>query len=283
MIVEIAIGDAYGAGFEFVKSETIEKEHKMDKYYASRIDDLKAGQYTDDTQMSLAIINLMLNYKHQDWTKTLIAKEFLEVFNRDKRCGYAQGFYTFLSDTTDEFDFLNNIDPSSVRNGAAMRSVPLSLIKDIEELKAAAELQASITHNTYEGIASSQAVALIGNYFLYQNGKKKDLKEYLLNELLEIFKDDKTDRCACDGIETVDAVITVLKNSSTFSEIIDKSVKLGGDTDSVASIACGLATFSDEFVNDLAPFFYNDLENKEFGHDYLVDLDKKILALKDKI
>jgi len=279
MLLEIAIGDAYGAGFEFVPDETIKKEHNLTKYYASRIDDLKVGQYTDDTQMTLAISELMISKKV--WTKELITKHFLEVFNRDRRCGYAKGFYKFLTDVSDEYEFLEKINPESIRNGAAMRSVPLSLIKDITELKNKAKLQASITHDTYEGVVSSQAVALIGNFFLYQNGKKEGIKTYLYEELFELFKDNKTDRVPCDAIETIDAVVTVLTASNSFSEIIDRSVKLGGDTDSVASIACGLATLTDQYVNDLPEFLYNDLENETYGRDYIIDLDKELLKLKE--
>lgn len=279
MLLEIAIGDAYGAGFEFVSDETIKEEHNLTKYYASRIDDLKVGQYTDDTQMTLAISELMISQKV--WTKELVTKHFLEAFNRDRRCGYAKGFYKFLTEVSDEYEFLEKINPESVRNGAAMRSVPLSLIKDITELKNKAKLQASVTHNTYEGIISSQAVALIGNFFLYQNGKKENIKNYLYEELFEMFKDNKTDRVPCDAIETIDAVVTVLVVSNSFSEIIDKSVRLGGDTDSVASIACGLATLTDQYTKDLPEFLYTDLENETYGREYIINLDKELLKLKE--
>jgi ADP-ribosylglycohydrolase len=277
MLIEVAVSDSYGAGFEFVPQETILKEHKLNKYYASRIDDLKAGQYTDDTQMSLAIAELLINEK--EWTKEIVAKYFINVFKRDERCGYAKKFYNFLKSVTDENDFLARIQPQSVRNGAAMRSVPLSIIKDKKELKYKAALQARITHNTFEGIISSQAVALIGNYFLYKQGKKKDLIDYLFKEVNYLFIDFKTGRIPCCAISTIDAVITVLQESDTLSQILNKSVLLGGDTDSVASIACGLATMSNEFINDLPDFLYDDLENEKYGKDYINKLDKDLMKL----
>ena len=76
MILEIAIGDAYGAGFEFVKDSIIENEHKMNKYSDSRIDNIKAGEYTDDTQMTIAISELLL--QEDVWSKELIARYFFE-------------------------------------------------------------------------------------------------------------------------------------------------------------------------------------------------------------
>tara|TARA_Y100001960_G_C14783007_1_gene888292 strand:+ start:993 stop:1835 length:843 start_codon:yes stop_codon:yes gene_type:complete len=274
MLIEVAIGDAYGAGFEFVEEDIIKKYNKLESYYDSRIDNIRAGQYTDDTQMSLAIAELLID--EVEWTKENIAKYFLSVFDRDKRQGYAKGFYNFLVENNDVESFLNNINPESVRNGAAMRSVPLSYIKNKEELKEKAKIQASITHNTHEGIVSSQSVALIGHCFLYENINKHEIRDKLLMEIEEIYRTDKTDRVACDAIDTIDAVLTVLLKSNTFSEILINSIELGGDTDSVASITLGLASLSSQFTNDLPEFLYADLENEKYGKDYILELENKL-------
>lgn len=274
MLIEVAIGDAYGAGFEFVEEDVIKEYNKLESYYDSRIDNIRAGQYTDDTQMSLAIAELLID--EVEWTKENITKYFLNVFDRDKRQGYAKGFYNFLVENNDVESFLKNINPESVRNGAAMRSVPLSYIKNKEELKEKAKIQASITHNTHEGIVSSQSIALIGHYFLYKNVNKNELRDRLLMEIEEIYRTDKTDRVACDAIDTVDAVLTVLLKSNTFSEILINSIELGGDTDSVASIALGLASLSEQFTNDLPEFLYTDLENEKYGKDYILELENKL-------
>ena len=274
MLIEIAIGDAYGAGFEFQEEEVIKKHNKLTEYYDSRIDDIRAGQYTDDTQMSLAIAELLLS--EIEWTEENVAKYFLNAFHRDKRQGYAKGFYNFLIENSEVEDFLNNINSDSIRNGAAMRSVPLSYIKDKEELKEKVKIQASITHNTHEGIVSSQSVALIGHYFLYENINKHEIRDKLLMEIEEIYRTDKTDRVACDAIDTIDAVLTVLLKSNTFSEILKNSVELGGDTDSFASIALGLASLSEQFTNDLPEFLYTDLENEKYGKDYILKLDNEL-------
>jgi ADP-ribosylglycohydrolase len=277
MLLEVAIGDSYGAGFEFVKDHLIEKEHKMDKYYDSRIDNIKAGEYTDDTQMSLAIAELLLtDYK---WTPEIVAGYFLDVFHRDLKDGYAKGFYDFLKKTSSPEEFMENINPESVRNGAAMRSVPLGYIQDKEEMLEKAKIQASVTHNTHEGIISSQAVALAAYYFINKIGTKDGLYKYICDETGQIFDKEKTSRTQCCAIETIDAILTVLTKSSSLYEVIDLSVKLGGDTDSVASIACGIASLSDEYSKELPSFMENELENGTYGRDYIKDLD---LKLKEK-
>lgn len=274
MLLEIAKGDAYGVGFEFVTSDIIKEEHRLEKYYGSRIDDLVAGQYSDDTQMTLAIAEMMLS--KQEWTRLNITRFFLNAFKRDQRCGYANGFYQFLTMTDTAEEFLENIHPESIRNGAAMRSVPLGLFSTIDEVKNKCEIQARITHDTHEGIVSSQAVGLMTYFFKNKIGKKDELKYFIEKNTEELFKDDKTTRTACDAIDTIDAVLTVLKNSKSLSEVIDLSILLGGDTDSVASIACGVASFSDEFKKDLPLFLETELENGKYGKDYIIYLDEQM-------
>ena len=276
MLLEIAIGDAYGAGFEFAEEKIIKKEHKLDKYYGSRIDDLKAGQYTDDTQMTLALIELLLSEK--EWNKENIADSFLNVFHRDQRPGYAKGFYNFLLNTKTAKDFNNKIINNSLRNGAAMRAVPLGVFNSIEEVKEISKIQAAVTHNTFEGIISSQAVSLMSHYFINNIGNVKELIPFIEEELQYSFINDKTTKTKCDGIDTINAVLTVLNASKTLREILDHSVSLGGDTDSVASIALGVASFSTEHEKDLPNFLFEELENNEYGKDYIKKLESNFFS-----
>jgi ADP-ribosyl-[dinitrogen reductase] hydrolase len=57
MLVECAIGDALGAGFEFTSSYFIKDNFNPKKlsYIQHPSHQIKPGCYTDDTQMSLAI------------------------------------------------------------------------------------------------------------------------------------------------------------------------------------------------------------------------------------
>ncbi len=257
MLLEIAIGDAYGASFEFTTPEIIAQEHQLDRYYGSRIDDLQAGQYTDDTQMTLAIVELMLS--GAEWTKETIAAHFLDVFKRDPRRGYAKGFYQFLTQQNSAAEFLANIRPNSKRNGAAMRAVPIGLYPTSSEVLEKAALQASITHNTPEGIVSAQAVALMAHYFIYKKGEARFLHAFIEQQTHWKFDTKKTTPVACDGIETVEGIFTVLYQAKSLRDVLDLSVKLGGDTDSTASIACGIASFSEEYPNDWPAFLYERL------------------------
>ncbi|ABM03681.1 ADP-ribosylation/Crystallin J1 [Psychromonas ingrahamii 37] len=278
MLLVIAMADAYGAGFEFTENEYIKENHCLTKYHQICLDKKSTGCYTDDTQMSIAIAELMVN-ESGPWNANLVAEYFLKAFKRDPRQSYSEEFYNFLLNTETSNEFIENIYADSIRNGSAMRSVPLGLIKDKTEMLEKARIQASVTHDSYEGIVASQAVALAVYYFVNQLGKKEGLFDYVCQQTNEIFQRDKTSRTECNAIETIDAVLTVLSQSDSLTEVLDKSVNLGGDTDSVACIACGIAFFSDEYVKNLPDFLERDIENGPYGKDYLIKLSENLSSL----
>ena len=61
MLLEAAIGDALGAGYEYVKHKGIHSVEKLAYVQHPRHRDTKAGMYTDDTQMLIAIAELLLS------------------------------------------------------------------------------------------------------------------------------------------------------------------------------------------------------------------------------
>ena len=93
MLVNIAIADAYGASFEF-KDKRFVDLHNTGTSYVTGAGRTKPGHYTDDTQMSLALAELLI--ENPQWTRFKVAAKFLDAFKRDPRPGYAGGFYHFL-------------------------------------------------------------------------------------------------------------------------------------------------------------------------------------------
>ncbi|QBD80454.1 ADP-ribosylglycohydrolase family protein [Ktedonosporobacter rubrisoli] len=51
MLLELAIGDAYGAGFEYVDPEMIRRQNNLSHYVKHPRHAIRPGCYTDDTQM----------------------------------------------------------------------------------------------------------------------------------------------------------------------------------------------------------------------------------------
>ncbi|MDO7472295.1 ADP-ribosylglycohydrolase family protein [Acinetobacter baumannii] len=272
MLIEIAIADAYGAGFEFCSQDKIISQNNLELYSKHELYDI-LGKYTDDTQMSIAIVEFILS--GQEWTKENIASKFIECFKRDVRLGYSEGFFNLLSKVESSKELLELIISTSERNGAAMRSVPIGFLKNKQDVVALAKLQAQITHDSPIGIQSSCAVALAAHFGTYQKGSIKDLERFLKSEQYGNWDYNWKDRVSLNAYDTVSAALTCLLQHSCLSELLKSCINLGGDTDSVAAIAVGLATCFIEYKKDLPIQLYNNLNEDKYGISFLQNLEKK--------
>ncbi|WP_063131066.1 ADP-ribosylglycohydrolase family protein [Nocardia fusca] len=157
MLVETAVGDAYGAGFEYAEPQFVAEHNTLRGYVQHpRHAGIRPGAYTDDTQMSLAVAELLV--AGEPWTPANLADRFVTVFHRDRREGYAGRFYDFLLSVSDGEEFLRRIRPDSDKSGAAMRAAPIGLLPTVDDVLHHAAIQAAVTHDTPAGIASAQAV-----------------------------------------------------------------------------------------------------------------------------
>lgn len=280
MLIEASVGDAYGAGFEFASRDKIKQKNTLTQYEVHPFYKSIYKKYTDDTQMALAISELLVE-KHA-WTSQNIADKFVEVFKRDPRQGYSKGFYKLLCTVNSGTELLNTIRPTSTRNGAAMRAYPLGVLKTETEILEKSQLQASITHNTKTAILSAQAIALMTHYFLHKKGKKADLRAYLCEYQSYKWQGQWHGEVAADAIQTVEAVLTILLQESNLSAMLKKSIDLGGDVDTVASLVLAIGCCSDEVEANLPDFLFTDLENRSYGYDYIQALDKALLNIKNR-
>ena len=80
MLLELAIGDAYGAGFEYVDTEMILPQNNLSAYVKHPRHHIQPGSYTDDTQMSLAIAEAIVS--GEPWKPALLAERFVKVPQR---------------------------------------------------------------------------------------------------------------------------------------------------------------------------------------------------------
>lgn len=167
----------------------------------------------------------------------------------------------------------------STWNGAAMRSVPLGVLKTVKEILDVAELQARITHDTPQGVFSSQAVALMSHFALYEDAPLGMLPEYCLDNLhgahdrafMGVFSNRWPDIPVASApwgsvaISTVHAVADLVTHGFSLMEMLKQAILWGGDTDSVAAIAWGVASarYQDE---KLPEFMVRDLEKDSAIH-----------------
>lgn len=273
-MIELAIGDTYGAGFEYVDESIVYEYNNLKNYRKHQKYNIGNGKYTDDTQMSLAIAELLI--EGVEFTPLNIVNKFIEVFKRDEREGYATGFYSFLQEVKTGEEFLQRINPKSDKSGAAMRALPIGFLPNIKDVIKYSTIQSKLTHNTPLGINAGVASALMSHYFIYNLGDKNDLGIFLESHVEGEWSKPWSGLVGEKGYMDVRAAITAIKEKNSLSKILKKCIDFTGDVDTVATIALGAASCSSEIKQDLPKNLFNDLENGKYGRDYLIELDKKL-------
>ncbi len=136
---------------------------------------------------------------------------------------------------------------NSNRNGSAMRVSPVGMYAEsLEEALELARISASVSHNHPDGIKGAQAVAAC--VFMKKSGSSDaDMKEYIeqtfgydLNIRLEDIRDEYKFDVTCEGSVPI-AIMAYLQRAGVSSEsILRLAVSMGGDSDTIASIACAI-------------------------------------------
>lgn len=295
MLVEIGIGDAYGAGFEFASDATRKDKNlinNLEQYYPHNLPGhLPAGSYTDDTQMTLAIAEALLELDPklgQKWTEDYVAGYFIKAFKRDPRNGYSRKMQNLLEKAKTAEQFRNICIPTSEKCGAAMRSCPIGLLEDPMDVWQYAAIQARITHNTPAGILSSVAVALAVHHQYYGMGHIKEMPSWV-SEFIGYNGYNEANKykynigpCYVDGSanEVVLAAFFALmqvNQKANMADLLKTCNEYRGDTDSISAIAMGIASVSKYWTNNIPLNLLNGLENGKYGLKYLQKLDENLM------
>ena len=274
MILEAAIGDAYGAGFEFQKQEYIEHYNNLTRYHPHGLYQEIYKRYTDDTQMAIAITELLL--EDLNWTEEKVASKFVEVFHRDKRRGYSDRVYNALDQSKNGFEFIANLTFQSNGNGSAMRAYPIGYVKDIPTLLQLCEIQAKTSHNTIEGIQCAKRIALAVHFYRYGLDKKYNLIDFINSTLNENEIYEIAAPIDMHGYPTTKAVIKIVSEATSMKDCLKTGIDYGGDTDTVAALCMAILSQKENCQKELPGFLCENLENGKYGRNYLMDLDFQI-------
>lgn len=192
----------------------------------------KYSTFTDDTVLTVAVAYAIL--EDVDYASAL--KSFGKKY---PHAGYGISFYHWI--------FSSSTAPyNSWGNGSAMRVSPVGFAYDsLEEVLREAEKSASVTHNHPEGIKGAQATALA--IFLARTGSSKEvIKEeiqgrfgYNLERTLDRIRPFYSFDVSCQG--SVPESIICFLEARDFEEAVRNAVSLGGDSDTQACIAGGIA------------------------------------------
>jgi ADP-ribosyl-[dinitrogen reductase] hydrolase len=276
MLIELAIGDAYGAAFEYVPRKHIDDHHDCKRYAKHPRHKLGAGVYTDDTQMSIAVAELITD--GAPWDRATIARYFVGAFHRDPREGYARGFYQFLREHEDAEGFLRDIHSDSDKSGGAMRATPCGLFASASQVEDTASIQASLTHDTTDGRNAAVAAALLAHCCAYDVTSLEEMPDWIASRVEGGFGAPWVGEVGPKGWMSVRAAITAVRSARTLTDVLRASVDFGGDVDTVAAVAMSAASLSPRITDDLDPALYDGLEDGPYGKRYLAALEARLFA-----
>lgn len=190
------------------------------------------SRFTDDTVLTVATAHAIL-------TGTSYQDAYRDYGRRHPDAGYGGMFIQWLQAREPR-------PYNSWGNGSAMRVVPVGLAFDtVDEVLAEAERTAAVTHDHPEGIEGAQAVALA--VFLARTGTPKEsIREeiagrfgYDLGRTIQEIRPTYGFDVSCRG-SVPEAIIAFLDSTDTV-DAIRLAVSLGGDADTQATIAGGIA------------------------------------------
>ena len=213
------------------------------------------SRFTDDTVLTVAVAFSIL--KDIDYASSI--KKFGLKY---PHAGYGGSFYRWLHSA-------ENKPYHSWGNGSAMRVSPVGFaFNSIEDVLSEAKKSAEVTHNHPEGIKGAQATALA--IFLARKGKSKfeiskeiiERFAYDLNRTIDEIRPDYHFDVSCQG--SVPEAMIAFFESTDYEDAVRKGISLGGDSDTIACIAGGIAqafyqTIPDEIISQARRLLPEDL------------------------
>ena len=255
-IIGAIIGDIVGSTYEF--AEKIPTRFKLLR---------SACSFTDDTVLTVAIADALLHGRSfgdaiEDWG------------NRYIYAGFGHSFREWKKRRKNNPSATNN----SKGNGCGMRVSPIGFwAKSIDEAMSLAKESAIITHNSPEGIAGAQAIATAVFMAKEQRGKEeiKDFIKTTFGYNLDLSYDEiwkqvneydnvnKMRREREWAENTCPVAIIAFLNSNSYEECVRTAISYGGDVDTIACMAGGIAAayygVPDEIIKEVAAYLPKDI------------------------
>lgn len=293
-LLGLAVGDAVGAPFEGLSSETIYRDFGSVSRLISNLD-LDEIQYTDDTQMTIGVCECLLEKKSID--PDYLARCF--QLNYDPGRGYGQGVQRILDAMSRGEDWKHRVETlfpgGSFGNGAAMRVAPIGLafFDNSARLRSQAEESAKVTHLHPLGIDGAVLVASAISTLIQT--REFDAKDFFAQmrgvAATEEFQWQLTTagRLAADEMisfgsslpahRSVTTAITCFTCSpNSYVNAISRAIALGDDTDTVAAIA-GALSGAYLGIDAIPTHLLEKLENGPKGRDYIDRLANELYEL----
>jgi len=255
----LAIGDALGAPWEFKNPTLVRQANWKGNFVATPRSRLKAGQWTDDTKMALALSFALVDAAAFD--PEVVASKYINWYNSGDLRGIGNQTNTaigrmIMGEDLAKCGSIDNTigfkDNRFCGNGTVMRCAPIGIFfrDNEEEMLRAASVDAILTHDHIDAIDSSIALCLAmqsenpqelldrlssvvsqkGNVFL----EIKKAAEMLGNDPYTVGSVIPNDGCAHRTIAS--SLWCAWKWPNDYKKAVVEAIKMGGDADTRGAI-----------------------------------------------
>ncbi len=239
----LAIGDALGATVEFMTPREIESVHGVHKEISGGgWLKLKPGMVTDDTTMSLALGDALLEAQGID--AVTIATHF-DNWMRSKPVDIGNTVRRGLLNFRTSGETVVPPNEHDAGNGACMRTLPIALAtlgKSEQEVMLAVQAQAHITHNNQLSDVGTYCVVRMVQLSL-EGATMASLRHGPVHELLTahpnfVFRRrHRAENPSGFIVHTLRAVFESFFDTDNFEDCLIETVNLGGDADTTGAVA----------------------------------------------
>jgi ADP-ribosylglycohydrolase len=189
-------------------------------------------RFTDDTVLTVALADSLMHGA----PFVGLLKQYYRAY---PHAGYGGSFHQWAQ-SADSRPY------NSWGNGSAMRVSPVGFtFETLDKVLDQAKRSAEVTHDHPEGIKGAQAIA--SAVFLARTGQSKDqIKSYVerifsynLDKTLDEIRPRYQFEVSCQN--SVPQAIRAFLESDNFEDAVRKAISLGGDSDTLACMAGGIA------------------------------------------
>ena len=223
------LGDIVGSRFEF--NNYLSKEFAL----------LTPGcEFTDDTVMTCAVAQALMDSR-EDFSD--LSEKAVAAMQRIGRmfpdCGYGARFIHWM--------FSDDPQPyNSCGNGSAMRVSPVGFAaRDVEEAKRLSAAVTRVSHDHPEGMKGAEAAAVA--IVMARQGRSKQeiraaMEEYYdlsirVEQYRRVWQGHGKEICQV----TLPQALTCFLEGESYEDVIRNCISIGGDSDTIAAIAGGIA------------------------------------------
>ncbi len=284
----VAVGDALGVPVEFQDRELLAR-FPVTNMRENGSHAQPRGTWSDDSSLTFCLAESLCDgYNLED-----IASKFNKWYNSEILTPHGRVFDIGMATRQAIYRIAQGEDPilcggfdeEDNGNGSLMRILPLAFYlkreKDINVIYQKVKEVSSITHAHFRSVfacfiyviyalevlkghdkfeAYNQTKIIVEDFIVNKDFNQKELQLFdrILKENIDELKEDKV-HSGGYVLHSLEASLWCVLNSTSYEETVLKAVNLGGDTDTAAAIAGGLAgllygyeSIPEEWINVLA-------------------------------